>query len=60
MLVDMTMTGEAAINYFSQIVCTAGDLNGDGYSDMIVGAPSHATVGRTYIYLGSAISANQY
>jgi len=55
--VDMTMTGEAAINYFSQIVCTAGDLNGDGYSDMIVGAPSYATVGRTYIYLGSAISA---
>ena len=55
--VDMTMTGEAAINYFSQIVCTAGDVNGDGYSDMIVGAPSYATVGRTYIYLGSAISA---
>jgi hypothetical protein len=54
---DMTMTGEATINYFGQNVSTAGDVNGDGYSDLVVGSPSYATVGRTYIYLGSAISA---
>ncbi len=54
---DMTMTGEATINYFGQGVSTAGDVNGDGYSDLVVGSPSYATVGRTYIYLGSAISA---
>ncbi|MBK6505303.1 MAG: FG-GAP repeat protein [Ignavibacteria bacterium] len=54
---DLTMTGEATFNYFAQNVSSAGDVNGDGYSDLFVGSPSYATVGRTYIYLGSAISA---
>ncbi len=54
---DLTMTGEATFNYFAQNVSSAGDVNGDGYSDLFVGSPSYATIGRTYIYLGSAISA---
>jgi hypothetical protein len=39
-------------------VGTAGDVNGDGFSDVIVGAPSYtngqADEGRTYVHLGAA------
>jgi hypothetical protein len=38
-------------------VATAGDVNGDGFSDVIVGAPSYDNgtgVGRAFAYLGSA------
>ncbi|MBK6878528.1 MAG: FG-GAP repeat protein [Ignavibacteria bacterium] len=34
---DVTMTGEATNNYFGRAVSCAGDVNGDGYSDVIVG-----------------------
>jgi hypothetical protein len=35
-------------------VSAAGDVNGDGYDDMIVGASGHADgTGRIYLYLGS-------
>lgn len=37
-------------------VCTAGDVNGDGYSDIIVGAPNFDAVsdneGRCFVYYG--------
>jgi len=43
---------------FGWSVATAGDVNGDGYSDVIIGAPYYDSVqtneGRAYIYLGSA------
>ena len=35
---DVIMTGEAADDWFGYSVSTAGDVNGDGYSDVIVGA----------------------
>jgi len=35
---DMTLTGEGTGNYFGISVSGAGDLNGDGYDDVIVGA----------------------
>ena len=55
---DVTMTGEATYNSFGTSVSTAGDVNGDGYLDMIVGADEFSSdTGRTYLYLGSAISA---
>jgi len=37
---------------------TSGDLNGDGYSDLVIGAPLHDDVdideGRVFVYYGSA------
>jgi hypothetical protein len=43
--------------YLGASVATAGDVNGDGYSDVIVGAPSHddgqTAEGRAVVYLGS-------
>ncbi|TMQ70382.1 MAG: hypothetical protein E6K81_12770, partial [Candidatus Eisenbacteria bacterium] len=44
--------------YFGNSVATAGDVNGDGYSDVIVGAPyydnSQTNAGRAFVYLGSS------
>jgi len=37
------------------VVAWAGDLNGDGYRDLVVGAPAHnSSRGRVLIYYGSA------
>ena len=35
---DIIITGEATTNEFGNSVSTTGDVNGDGYSDVIVGA----------------------
>jgi len=55
---DWTATGEDDDDYFGDAVGTAGDVNGDGYDDIIVGAWAHDTlpetgVGRVYLYHGS-------
>jgi hypothetical protein len=40
---------------FGTAVTSAGDLNGDGYADIAVGAPfANSRVGRVHVYLGSA------
>jgi hypothetical protein len=50
--------GEADHGFFGWPVSTAGDVNADGYSDVLVGAwaysvPWGRTQGRAYLYLGS-------
>ena len=51
----VTLSGPDAGGYFGVSVACAGDVNGDGYADVIVGAnfvSNHD--GRAYVYLGSA------
>ena len=58
--IDLTLAGELAGDYFGCSVGTAGDVNNDGYADVIVGAsqaltaPSGTMVGKAYLYLGGA------
>jgi hypothetical protein len=53
---DLTLTGAAAGDFFGYSVSGAGDVNGDGYGDVIVGAYQNnaggSTAGRAYVYYG--------
>ncbi|MBX7042381.1 MAG: FG-GAP-like repeat-containing protein [Ignavibacteria bacterium] len=50
---DFTMTGEEAGSKFGSWVSTAGDVNDDGYSDIIVSAPWYQNrKGRAYLFFG--------
>ncbi|MBK8553115.1 MAG: FG-GAP repeat protein [Ignavibacteria bacterium] len=55
---DVTLTGEATGNLFGNSVSDAGDVNGDGYSDVIVGASSYPSTGRAYIFYGGSAMNN--
>ncbi|NLG27680.1 MAG: hypothetical protein GX557_07190, partial [Chloroflexi bacterium] len=58
-LVDAwVLIGDQAGSTFGQAVATAGDVNGDGHADVLVGAPLYSTTGlsrngRAYLYLGA-------
>src|SRR5262249_6611668 len=53
-----TAEGQQVNAGFGYAIATAGDVNGDGYADVIVGALSsdngQVDEGRAYVYLGSA------
>src|SRR6266550_3848250 len=53
---DVTITGESAGNDFGWRAAPAGDVNGDGVEDLIVGAPSYDGIagfaGRAYLFYG--------
>lgn len=56
---DVLMTGESTVNYFGCSVSKAGDVNGDGYYDVIVGAYGYsAAMGRAYVYYGGSSMNN--
>ena len=40
---------------FGQAISAAGDVNGDGYGDVVIGAPEIGPAGTVYIYFGSSI-----
>lgn len=49
----VTMIGETAGDFFGYPVSSAGDVNGDLYADVIIGAyGNNAGTGKAYIYLG--------
>lgn len=56
---EYSFTGAAASDYYGFSVASAGDVNGDGFDDIIVGAPFNdaggTDAGRTYIYFGSYV-----
>jgi len=56
---DVTFTGAADNDSFGFSVAPAGDVNGDGYNDVIVGAKdASSTNGQAYIYYGGASMNN--
>ncbi len=62
---DVTLLGAAASDQFGISVASAGDVDGDGYADVIVGADWNdvggANAGRAYIYRGgSPMDVNVY
>ncbi|MEL6616696.1 MAG: integrin alpha, partial [Bacteroidota bacterium] len=56
---SVVYTGEAAGDEFGTSVSLAGDVNGDGYADLIVGAPLNDVggtfSGRAYVFWGGRV-----
>jgi len=54
----LTLQGEKVADYFGVSVARAGDVNGDGFDDVIIGASHYGTSGmgegRAYLYLGGS------
>src|SRR5262245_35630690 len=57
---DVILTGEStgSATWFGNSVASAGDINGDGFDDVIIGSPAYGTsvsqVGRVYVYFGGS------
>ncbi|MEZ4407119.1 MAG: FG-GAP-like repeat-containing protein [Polyangiales bacterium] len=49
---SLTGPDGSGLHYFGYSVASAGDVNGDGYADVVVGATDAASDGRAYVYLG--------
>ncbi|MBK8692521.1 MAG: FG-GAP repeat protein [Deltaproteobacteria bacterium] len=52
---DAVLNGaDPAMSQFGSVISGGGDVNGDGFADLIVGAPQAMVLGRAYVYYGSA------
>ncbi|GEM_PF-4311074 len=55
----LTFAGESANDRFGHLVSCAGDINGDGYSDIIVVSPNNTNgTGKAYILFGGLFMDN--
>lgn len=61
-MIDVKLRAEASYDYFGESVASAGDVNNDGYDDVIVGAKHNddagTSAGRAYIYYGGLPTDN--
>ena len=57
---DLVFTGEYPGDSVGEAVSSAGDVDGDGLSDILIGAPENSegghAAGKTYLILGSSIN----
>ena len=52
---DVGLSGQQGYDYFGYSLSDAGDVNGDGYDDIIIGAREYNnSAGRAYIYYGGS------
>ena len=61
-LPDVTLTGEAQFQQFGIAVGSVGDMNGDGFDDVVIGADRYSNaqtfVGRAYVYFGRPLAGS--
>ncbi len=50
---DWEAIGESSSAQFGSAVANAGDINNDGLTDLIIGAPRPSDIGKVYVYLNS-------
>ncbi|MBK8552190.1 MAG: FG-GAP repeat protein [Ignavibacteria bacterium] len=59
---DLIINEAVGYNLLGTSVSTAGDVNGDGYSDIVVGANGNISngnnSGRAYVYFGGRVMNN--
>jgi hypothetical protein len=54
---NWSVLGEAPLDQFGRSVAPAGDVNGDGYPDLAVGADANnSATGKAYLFHGSAVT----
>lgn len=52
---DLKMSGVTTVSRFGHSISSAGDMNGDGYSDIVIGSPSYqSSRGRTNVFFGGS------
>jgi len=49
---DWMLEGQRSRELFGSALAAAGDLDGDGFGDLAIGAPGVSGEGRAYVYLG--------